>query len=146
MAIIAWPPPTPPNTRQNVTPELDNHPSDHNRIADALDTIIGTPWAALPLAAGWTPNAGYIGCQYRMIGDRVEVRGVTNHAAVAAPVAITTALPAAFRPTAIYPFVAMSSGILCELEATPAGIINLAATASNIQITFIMFATGWSVT
>ena len=40
MAIVSWPPPTPPNGRANATLQLDNHPSDHNRIADALDTII----------------------------------------------------------------------------------------------------------
>lgn len=40
MAVVTWPPPTPPNTRANGTAQLDNHPADHNRIADALDTII----------------------------------------------------------------------------------------------------------
>lgn len=40
MAVVAWPPPTPPNTRANATVQLDNHALDHNRAADALDTII----------------------------------------------------------------------------------------------------------
>lgn len=40
MSVVTWPPPTPPNTRTNATAQLDSHPSDHNRIADALDTII----------------------------------------------------------------------------------------------------------
>ena len=53
MAIVAWPPPTPPNTRANATGQLDNHPSDHNRIADALDTIIAR------LGAGQSSQLGY---------------------------------------------------------------------------------------
>lgn len=40
MAVVAWPPPTPPNTRANATVMLDNHPGDHDKIADALDTIL----------------------------------------------------------------------------------------------------------
>lgn len=60
---MAWPPPIPPNTRQNVTPELDNHPSDHNLISNALTELVArsiiqsggaaTP-AAVPVAASWT--------------------------------------------------------------------------------------------
>jgi hypothetical protein len=45
MTVVAWPPPVPPNSRQNVTPIVDAHPADHNKIADALDTII----AKMPL-------------------------------------------------------------------------------------------------
>lgn len=40
MTVVAWPPPTPPNGRTNLTAIVDAHPSDHNRIADALDTLI----------------------------------------------------------------------------------------------------------
>lgn len=37
---LVWPPPLPPNNRQNITPELDNHPADHNLMADALTAIV----------------------------------------------------------------------------------------------------------
>lgn len=37
---MAYPPPTPPPTRANNTPQADNHPSDHNTIALALEDII----------------------------------------------------------------------------------------------------------
>lgn len=66
MAVVAWPPPTPPNTRANTTVELDNHPLDHNRIADALDTIIAklalTPmvlFSAVPAPSGLPYNIAF---------------------------------------------------------------------------------------
>jgi hypothetical protein len=37
---MPWPPTIPPNTRANSTPELDNHPSDHNVMADALTALV----------------------------------------------------------------------------------------------------------
>lgn len=40
MAVVAWPPPVPTNTRTNATPLMDLHAADHNAIADALDTLI----------------------------------------------------------------------------------------------------------
>jgi len=36
---MAYPPPTPPNTRVNTTPLVDSHPSDHNVISDAITDI-----------------------------------------------------------------------------------------------------------
>jgi hypothetical protein len=39
-AVVAWPPPVPPNNRANGTPRADNHPADHNQIANALDTMV----------------------------------------------------------------------------------------------------------
>ena len=40
MAVVAWPPSTPPDNRVNGTTAQDAHPDDHNLIADALDTLI----------------------------------------------------------------------------------------------------------
>lgn len=37
---MAWPPPLPPATRSNSTPQLDAHPDDHNLIADALAELV----------------------------------------------------------------------------------------------------------
>ena len=50
---MPWPPIIPPNTRQNVTPELDNHPSDHNLISNALTDI------AARLGAGGNSELAY---------------------------------------------------------------------------------------
>ena len=33
---MAWPPDPLPNNRSNITPQLDNHPTDHNDIANTL--------------------------------------------------------------------------------------------------------------
>lgn len=33
---MTYPPPPPPNDRLNTTPQVDNHPSDHNVLADAI--------------------------------------------------------------------------------------------------------------
>lgn len=33
---MVWPPDPLPNNRSNITPQLDNHPSDHNDIANTL--------------------------------------------------------------------------------------------------------------
>jgi hypothetical protein len=46
--LAAWAPPTiPPNNRTNATPRDNNHPTDHNQIADALTALVAavTPWA-----------------------------------------------------------------------------------------------------
>ncbi|MET0578005.1 MAG: hypothetical protein ABW122_05060 [Ilumatobacteraceae bacterium] len=37
---MAYPPTIPPATRVNATPQVDNHPSDHNTISTALTDII----------------------------------------------------------------------------------------------------------
>ena len=37
---MAYPPPVPPTGRVNATPQVDNHPSDHNVISTALTEII----------------------------------------------------------------------------------------------------------
>jgi hypothetical protein len=53
MAIVAWPPPVPVNTRTNATPLLDAHAADHNKMADALDTLVAraTPLAHVEVTA-----------------------------------------------------------------------------------------------
>lgn len=55
MAVVAWPPPTPPNTRANATAQVDAHPLDHDRIADALDTLISRV-GGLPVTFRWGLN------------------------------------------------------------------------------------------
>jgi hypothetical protein len=37
---MPYPPPVPPATRTNATPDVDNHPSDHNMLSQALTEIL----------------------------------------------------------------------------------------------------------
>lgn len=37
---MVWPPPIPPNTRTNSTAQQDEHASDHNAAAEALDELV----------------------------------------------------------------------------------------------------------
>lgn len=39
---MPYPPIVPPNTRQNTTPLIHNHPSDHNVLSDAINDIVMT--------------------------------------------------------------------------------------------------------
>jgi microcystin-dependent protein len=61
-AEVAYPPNVPPNTRQNTTPLVNNHPSDHNMIADALRDVL--------LALGNDPAGADTDVQARL--DRME--------------------------------------------------------------------------
>lgn len=37
---MAFPPTIPPSTRTNATPQVDNHPGDHNMISSALSDLV----------------------------------------------------------------------------------------------------------
>jgi hypothetical protein len=37
---MAYPPTLPPDTRTNTTPQANNHPTDHNQIVDAIQSLI----------------------------------------------------------------------------------------------------------
>jgi len=77
MAVVAWPPPTPPNTRANGDPQLNNHPGDHNKIADALDTIIGKMGRLVGYAQPIAP--ANIGAAYADIaGTSMSIAVVAN--------------------------------------------------------------------
>ena len=57
MAVVAWPPPTPPNNRNNGTASADAHPGDHTLIANALDTLIaGGIHSRWHRAGAWSPG------------------------------------------------------------------------------------------
>ena len=63
---MVWPPDPLPNNRSNITPQLDNHPSDHNDIANTLATDfveqISENIAAILINAGAiSGNTGAIG-------------------------------------------------------------------------------------
>jgi hypothetical protein len=74
MAIVTWPPPTPPNNRANTTPQLDDHPADHNKIANALDTLVdradmSTAWQAANINGNFVNfGAGQTPACFRVVG------------------------------------------------------------------------------
>ena len=49
---MTFPPPVPPNNRTNASPQQDNHPDDHNMIADALTGLIAETTTIAGIAAG----------------------------------------------------------------------------------------------
>ncbi len=55
---MAWPPLVPPATRANNTPQLDNHPGDHNGLANAItDVVARLAAAAVSQVAGAVAGA-----------------------------------------------------------------------------------------
>lgn len=54
---MAWPPPTLNTNRTNATPQLDNHPADHNTLADFANEAV-TRIDAATAANTWTTPAG----------------------------------------------------------------------------------------
>jgi len=126
MAVVAWPPPTPPNTRTNATDQLDAHPSDHNRIADALDTIVAqldvTAWAALTLGSGWSwIGGGFAKPGYRRALGMIQVQGVIQGPASPGAGSTVFTLPAGFRPAAVHRLGQMCNSGLALIEVATTG-------------------------
>lgn len=55
---MAWPPPVPPATRANNSPQLDSHPSDHNLISAALTALFANVPQIRAAVANVTFSAG----------------------------------------------------------------------------------------
>jgi len=77
---MSYPPVAPPNDRLNTTPMVDNHPSDHNVLADAITDVV--------ITLGADPAGSDSDVQERL--DRMEaelapVGQVISHAGNAAP-------------------------------------------------------------
>ena len=124
MAVVAWPPPTPPNTRTDNEPQTTVHAADHNKIADALDTLIAratpTAWTALPLASGWTnytPGAaGFAPAMYRKAGDVVQLRGLISRSPVTGGSFVIATMPVGFQAPARLLFYAPTNGGVCRVD------------------------------
>ena len=127
---MPWPPVIPPAGRVNSTPQLDNHPSDHNAIVAALADIVArvdpTPWTALAFGTGWSNVAGAQAGQYRKVGDIVYMRGTIqcDNTATHTQMAI---MPSGFRPPSglifnVWAF--MGSGAL-RVDLNPDGTLVL---------------------
>lgn len=90
--------------------------------------IPGAGWTNLPLAANWTVNAA---SRYSKSGARVYVEGYTNRAtsSFASGGALTTALPAGYRPAALHyaPALVSVGGTLnlAMIQLNTSGILNV---------------------
>jgi microcystin-dependent protein len=69
---MPYPPPVPPNTRTNSTPQADNHPLDHNQISVALTELLNhiaaleariDPLGTIQFFAGDTPPVNWSFCR-----------------------------------------------------------------------------------
>jgi hypothetical protein len=59
-------------------------------------------WTGVTFLSGWgNLGSGYQACQYRLVGDQVQLRGVAT--ATSTPGTSIFTLPVGFRPPAIYP-------------------------------------------
>jgi hypothetical protein len=88
-------------------------------------------WTALTPAAGWTTNAGSNPLQYRIVDDRLWLRGVLRTAAKVGGGTTVAVLPPGARPTApLQLTVAGGSGpvfALTRVDVSVAGVITVAA-------------------
>lgn len=65
--MSTWPPIIPPATRTNATPQLDNHPSDHNGLATAITAVkdrLPLIVAGSPIGATSAPNVPKTVCTW----------------------------------------------------------------------------------
>ena len=73
---MTWPPDPLPNNRSNITPQLDNHPTDHNDIANTLAEDF-VPQVSDNLAAIGV-NAGAIGVNAGGVAGNAAAIGTIN--------------------------------------------------------------------
>jgi len=92
---MAYPPTVPPNNRANGTATFDNHPGDHNAIADALNDIVAilgaTPeGAAADLTARLASFLDASDVVDTLADDAVATAKIVDLAVTAAKIANTT--------------------------------------------------------
>lgn len=105
---MAWPPPLPPTTRTNATPELDAHALDHNQLANALTVLVAKGTQANPWTCGAAINPGAAGgniSYWWRVGSRVFVDTMVIMSAgfVAPPAGTQVQLVLPFAASATYP-------------------------------------------
>lgn len=104
-----------------------------------------TPWTPVVFNAGWA-NAGVFGlsnCQYRRVGDVVQLRGTATGVAPAVIPGNIFNLPAGFRPPALLQFAVVSNNAFGVLNVYANGDVGVAvgALASvNITVSFSVTA------
>lgn len=91
------------------------------------------PWTALPFSAQWDKYPGaYSVPGYRIVGDRVELRGVVRQTPSAAPAAqVIATLPVGARPPASIAIALVCQGGLYQLEARTDGTIVFAGAVAG---------------
>lgn len=161
---MAWPPPIPPNTRQNTTPELDNHPSDHNLISNALTEISSrvviahgaAAVASVSIAAAWT-TVQSITIAPVTVPSRLFIWGnlfawgaaLTNYMGQITDPGLTTALfqtPTLQAPTNIAAALPLTAGLDIAANANPSFVVRaqvIAGGGSNFaqsQTTWLLVA------
>jgi len=88
-----------------------------------------TPWTQLPLTNSWVNYDGGHPCQYRKIGDVVEMRGVVKNGTLAASIGT---LPVGFRPYQTdETLVVFSAGVAVGISITSAGTMTVWSPATN---------------
>lgn len=56
---MAWPPPVPPSTRNDATPQATDHADDHNQLATAVQALVDTgDWYVWGAELALTFNSG----------------------------------------------------------------------------------------
>lgn len=103
----------------------------------ALYLAVPTAWTAVTFTNSWVDfGAPFQVCQYRKVGDTVQLRGLMKTGAVPSQ-AFT--LPVGFRPPADLSFACRSGGAYAGFTITSAGVLTAAEgvnTAFSIQCAF----------
>lgn len=80
-----------------------------------------TAWVAVTFQNGWVDFVGtHQLCQYRKIGDNVQIRGLVKSGTVGAGFAIFV-LPAGFRPPLDLNIATVSNGLFGQVQINQAG-------------------------
>jgi hypothetical protein len=105
-------------------------------LTELQPAALPSAWTNVTFAGAWI-NFGppYQNCQYRKVGDDVEVRGMCKSGAVGP----LFTLPVGFRPPADLQFTTASGSLFAMLVITSAGVVSLstgALTSLNVNFSF----------
>jgi hypothetical protein len=110
--------------------------SGYASITHNHDTVYwknNVPWIALPFAGGWTDYgaASFQVCQYRLVGDEVQVRGEMKHA-VTTTIGVFANFPAGYKPPNQLQFLGIGSGGgIVDMRLLATGAINVNGYGAN---------------
>ena len=142
---MAWPPPVLATTRANATVSVDTHPGDHNALAQAINDTVAyvkpEAWQALPFAANFSNLGGNQACQFRKVGDMVQLRGAGAYSGSTSGVPVAT-LPVGYRPPNNVDYPVLGNLAIARFSITAAtGVIQYvrieAQTAGNLNFFYL---------
>ena len=88
-----------------------------------VDKSSTTAWTAVTFTNGWANfGTGYATCQYRKVGDTVQLRGMMKSGTIGLVPAFT--LPAGFRPPAHLSYVGSTAGSVAFFDVMSDGQVN----------------------